>query len=705
MEKESSQQIKSINGDAGWKAAPGRAALVISLLRHRRAPLLQAALMILVGWWVYWPVLHGDWIGDDNLYLAENPLLKDPARVWKAWFQPGSFLEYYPLQETVQWMQWRLWGNHTLGYHVTNVILHLASAFLFWRLLAKFRLRLAWLGGLIFIIHPVMVESVAWISELKNTLSLPPLLLAMCAWIDYEEHGRVRDYWLALGFFLAAMLCKIALAMFPLVILLYAWWKRERLAWNDLKITAPFFLISLTLSLISLVAGQQVGHGVARPALVLHLGGFFYRLDLAGLIISFYFAKSLVPVWPSSAYFEWTVNPHLLGQFLPWPILLGVICWLWSKRLTWGRHALLGLGFFLINLAPFLGFISVSYMLSSWVYDHLLYMPIVGLIGLVVAGLGRLDELLALVPRLCSRGIFAILLALLAWESHDYAKVWINEEAVSLYDLKLNPQNSLLHFTLGYYLDKKGRHAEATLHYEQALEINPNYAQAHYNLGVDLAQEGKIEEAASHFQSAVDIAPSYADAHYNLGLALELKGRMDEAMAHYQEALELNPKLAEAHYRLALALVQKGRVNQAIIQFQQALEIDSNDVNVRANLGLALSQAGEFGGAADQFKRVLEINPNDANAHTNLGIAFSQMGKMEEAVDQFKMVLEINPNDADAHTNLGIALLQQGQTDQAIGQLQEALRLKPNLAAAQINLAKARAMARNDRGSMAKRKN
>ena len=127
------------------------------------------------------------------MYLSQNPLLHDPARLWKAWFQPGSFIEYYPLEQTVQWVQWQLWGNDTFGYHLTNVCLHLLGAFLVWRLLSKFGLRLAWLGGLIFAIHPMMVESVAWISELKNTLSLPPFLLAMCAWIDYEERGRKQD--------------------------------------------------------------------------------------------------------------------------------------------------------------------------------------------------------------------------------------------------------------------------------------------------------------------------------------------------------------------------------------------------------------------------------------------------------------------------------------------------------------------------------
>jgi hypothetical protein len=153
-------------------------------------------------------------------------MTQSPTGLWSIWFEPGSQLDYYPIKASVQWLQWHLWGMDTLGYHLTNVVLHILSALLVWRLLSKFGLRLAWLGGLIFAIHPVQVESVAWIAELKNTLSLPPFLLAMCAWIDYEERGKAKDYFLALGLFLVAMLCKLTVVLFPLVILLYAWWRR-----------------------------------------------------------------------------------------------------------------------------------------------------------------------------------------------------------------------------------------------------------------------------------------------------------------------------------------------------------------------------------------------------------------------------------------------------------------------------------------------
>jgi len=246
--------------------------------------LLQALVIVVTVGWIYAPVLHGDWLWDDDALVSKNTIIHSPSGFWKVWFEPNDMVDYQPLKFTVAWMQWHLWGNNTLGYHLTNVVLHLVGALLVWRLLSKLGLRLAWLGGLIFAIHPVQVESVAWISELKNTLSLPPFLLAMCTWIDYEEHKRKRDYFLALGLFLAAMLCKATMVMFPVVILLYAWWKRGRVGWNDVKISAPFFALSLGMGLITVWFLQHYAIGNA----VIPLGGFSSRLACAGLVIAFW---------------------------------------------------------------------------------------------------------------------------------------------------------------------------------------------------------------------------------------------------------------------------------------------------------------------------------------------------------------------------------------------------------------------------------
>jgi len=620
--------------------------------------LLQAAVIIGAGLWIYWPALHGDWLWDDSLYISDNPLLKEPDRLWKAWFSPGSFIEYYPIEQSVQWLQWQLWGTRTLGYHLTNLALHLVSSLLVWRLLSKFGLRLAWLGGLLFAVHPVQVESVAWISEFKNTLSLPPFLLAMCAWVDYEEHHRPKDYGLALGLFLAAMLGKITMAPFPVIMLLYAWWKRGRVGWTDLKVSGPFFIISLVLAMTSIWAGMwysQLHHFASTPP---SLGGVFSRLALAGLTMVFYFSKCFLPVGLLPIYPQWTIDPPSLWQFLPWPILVGVLYWLWKNRQGWGRHALLGLGFFLLSLAPFLGLKSVSYMNFTWVMDHFLYIPIIGLIGLVVAGLGKLGELVPSSFHLYGMGATAAVITLLAWESHSYAGLYIGDESLWTYTVQHNPQAWLARYNLGTALVQTGSFPEAMEQFEKALEIKPDYAGAHNNLGYSLMQEGQPDQAIPEYEKALAIDPNLAEGHYNLGVALLGKGKWDEAIAQFTVALDIRPDYADANSNLGVALYSKGQIDEAISYFQKALQ----------------------------------NNPDQVQAHRVLGKALLAKGQVAEAITQLQTALTIDPNSPQAHRLLGIAFMRNGQVDEGVAQFQEALRLKPDFAEAQKELAEAQAI-------------
>jgi tetratricopeptide (TPR) repeat protein len=513
--------------------------------------LLRATLICSAGLWIFAPAFYGGWLMDDDFYLTKNALLHDPDRLWKIWFQPGSLIEYYPIEASLQTMQWQLWHNETLGYHLTNLVLHLLGAFLVWRLLSKFGLRFAWLGGLFFVIHPAVVESVAWISEFKNVLSLPPFLLAMCYWIDYETHGRRRDYLLALGLFLIAMLCKISMALFPLVILLYAWWKRDRIGPRDLKGAAPFLLISIVLGWTSIRAGAVFQHAVGQASRPEFIGGFLSHLALANTSIAFYFAKFLWPFAPLPIYPKWTVNPPSLLQFLPGLVLIGVMIWLWSRRQGWGRHVLLGLGFFLINLIPFVGFNFVTYMEFTWVMDHLLYLPMIGLLGLLVAAVEQMDDRLSRATHPLLAGVLAMAVALMVWESHWYAGMFINQGTLWTYTLERNPSAWLAHNNLGNVLFETGRIPEAIGQYQQALRFNPNSAEAHNNLGLALSMTGDTSGAMQNFEAALHINSYFAVAHANLGNVLLQTGRISEAVTQYQQALKIDPTNADAKSNLA----------------------------------------------------------------------------------------------------------------------------------------------------------
>ncbi len=511
---------------------------------------LRLLLIVSAGFWVFAPALRGDWLMDDDMYVTQNALLHDPARLWKIWFVPGSLIEYYPIEASAQAVQWHLWHFDTLGYHLTNVILHIIGALLVWRLLEKFGLRFAWLGGFLFAVHPAVVESVAWISEFKNVLSLPPFLLAMIFWLDYEERGRARDYGLALGLFLAAMLCKISMALFPLAILLYAWWKRGRIGGRDLASAAPFFAISLVLGLTTVWAGNWFREAHLQSPNPPDIGDFATRLALAGQSIAFYFTKCVLPLGLVPIYPQWPVDAPSPLSYLPWFVLAGVIVWLWTQRAAWGRHALLGLGFFLLNLAPFLGLNSVTYMSYTWVMDHFLYLPLIGLIGLAIAALGDIEGKIAAPLRPWLAGAIAVALALLAWESHNYAGIFIGPEKLWSYTIERNPASCLAHNNLGNLLLETGRAREAVAEYETALRINPYMVEAHNNLGFALEQAGDTSAAIEQYELALKFNAHFVTAHSNLAGLLARTGRVEEAIAHYEQVLLINPNDSAARASL-----------------------------------------------------------------------------------------------------------------------------------------------------------
>jgi predicted negative regulator of RcsB-dependent stress response len=545
---------------------------------------LQVVAIVIAVGVIYLPEINGDWLWDDDVDISGNAIVQSPTGLWAIWFEPGSQLDYYPLKATVQWVQWHFFAMDTMGYHLTNMILHLAGALLVWRLLVKFGLKFAWLGGLLFAVHPVNVESVAWIAELKNTLSLPPFLLAMCAWIEYEKQGRRRDYLLALGLFIVAMLCKTTMVMFPLVILLYAWWKRGRVAWGDLKASAPFFVVSLVLGLVTIYCEIWYSQAQDRPLVVVPMGGLWSRLALTGLSLSFYLRQSLFPWGLSPIYVPWAVDPPTFLQLLLWPLWGVILGGLWIRRSTWGRHVLLGFGFFLLNLAPFLGFMGAPYMEFAWVMDHFLYIPIIGLIGLVVAGLGRLQEFLSPALRPWSIGLVALYIGGMACGSFAYAGIFLGHITMWTYTLQQNPQSWLAHNNLGVALMRENRLAEAEEQYRKANQAKANYPDAENNLGDVLTLTKRYTEAIQHYETALKIQPNYPQARYNFGNALLWSGKYLEAIAQYRKALELDPHMAPAYNNIGVALIQLKRYSEAREQFEIAAQMDLTFPDPRDNL-------------------------------------------------------------------------------------------------------------------------
>jgi tetratricopeptide (TPR) repeat protein len=641
--------------------------------------------LVAAGCWIYAPVLHGGWLWDDTDEIVRNRVLRDPAGWWKIWVS-SSDVDYFPLKTTLQWFLWQFGGARPALHHLANLALHILSGLLFWRLLDRLGARLAWWGGLLFVVHPLAVESVAWISELKNTLSLPFLLLAMLAYVEFDEKGSRHFYLISVAAFLLAMLAKSSVVMFPAVILLYGWYRRGTIGRRDFADSVPFFAISAALGLMTL----WFQHHRAMGNWTLPLGGPASRIVSAGLALAFYLGKCVLPIGLLPIYPQWSLRPHSLLLLLPWPALAALIAWLWTKRSTWGAPALLGLGFFILNLLPVLGFVPMAYLHISWVADHFAYVSMLGVIGLGVVAAGRLAsglEPLSTAVRLISIGAAVLGVALLASESRAYAEWFRSDETLWTRALQRDPSVWMAHKNLGYDLSQEGRIQDAIDQYRQALLLKPDFPEARNNMGSLLAAQGQYAEAMAQFREALRVDPGYAKAHNNLGIALAHAGDVAGAVAEYSIVLRLQPDFAEARDNLGKALAELGQFPEAEAQFGEALRLDPDDAEAHNNLGNALAHSGQLPEAVAQFREALRLKPDLGMAHANLGTALFQQGWLADAREQFAAALRLIGDDAEVHNNFGVVLGRSGDFSGAKSQYSEAIRLKPGYADAHTNLA------------------
>jgi hypothetical protein len=534
----------------------------------------KALLIIVAAFAIYWPALNGGWLWDDDLLLYGNALVHAPDGWWKIWFEPQKLVDYFPLSATAEWAQWQIFGPDTTGYHVVNVALHASGALLVWWLLRKFGLRFAWLGGLLFAVHPVMVESVAWMSELKNTLSLPLALLTLGRWIEWNERGRRIDYLRALVLFLAAMLAKPTMATFPLVFWLYAWWRRGRITRADVVQSLPFLAIALVLGLVTICYQLPDPAHSVEPV---ELGGPLDRLALAGSTLVSYVSKSVVPVGLFPIYPRWPVTPLALTPWLTWLAVGLVIGAAWRARAGWGRHVLLGFGFFLLTIAPFLGFHAATYMQFTWVMDHILYLPIVGLIALAVAGYGLAVERAPRTVRPWIYGTAALVMGAMLLGSRSYARVFQNQGTLWSYAATGDPDSPEAQNNLGlYYMDQQN-YALAIGHYREAIRLKPGYAFAHNGLGNALWMANDIAGAAAEYRAAVRINPTYAEAYNGLANTLVEQGQLEAARAECERSIAADPAYSDPLCTLGLIDAREGKLPQAYADFERAHELSPHD--------------------------------------------------------------------------------------------------------------------------------
>ena len=641
--------------------------------------LFRGGVILLAVLWIYSPTYHGDWLWDDDSILTANLVVQSASLegLSSIWLGPTG-ADYFPLSYTALWAQWPFFGLNSTGYHAVTILLHATAAILLWRLLLVMRIPGAWLAGLLFAIHPVCVESVAWVSEIKNTISLPFFLLSAiffvkhdeAVWGDDPEDAGVWNWLLSVGFFALAMLAKTSVVMFPVVLLVHAWWKRGGISKRDVVATAPFFLVSLVLGLVTIYYqhGRAIGEEKMPVADLFTVVGFLSRTATAGMAILFYFWEAVFPFRLLPIYPQWQVNPPQLSQFLPWPILVAAGCGLWSFRgtataPTAARHALFGLGFFLLMIFPILGFITISYMRITWVADHFNYVAIIGII-VPLCALAAAWFAAARPPlQLTALAAATVLFAGLAVSSLRYAHVFVNEDALWTYTLESNPDAWQAHNRLGAKKGARGDLEGALYHFTNSTRLRPDLGETHNNLATTYMALGRTDEALEEFKVTTELLPKVFAVQMNRGYALTNAGRNEQAEKWYRDLVERFPQQFEAWNNLGIVQVNKGNRTEGIVALRRAVELAPGVEEPRRNLDSALrteaealAVAGKFTEAEVIYREMLKISPDDVMLLTNHGVVLYKLGRNDAAITAFRRALALNPGAKEAAESLAVAL-------------------------------------------------
>ncbi len=623
-------------------------------------------------WVVFGQTLHHEFINyDDKLYVYENPVVIRGLNLkgveWA--FTHTVVANWHPLTMMSHMLDCQLYGLNAGGHHLTNVLLHTASVillFLVLRQMTGFLWRNAFVAA-VFAIHPLRVESVAWVAERKDVLSGLFFMLTLWAYTRYAQ-GRssverressagtgslaldprlwTLDYCLVLLFFALGLMSKPMVVTLPFVLLLLDYWPLKRftqpggrlIPWRLIAEKVPLLALSGAACVATLFTQQEAIQSVPLS------------LRIGNALVSYvaYLGQMIVPVGLAVDYPHPGINLPLWKILAAFVLLLIISAGAIAARRK-HPYFLFGWLWYLGMLVPVIGILQTG---SHARADRYTYLPQIGLYLLLTWAAADLCASRRH-RRVVLGGSATVILMALIFCARVQTSYWRNSELLWTHTLACTSDNFIGHDDLGDALLQKGSVDEAILHFRKALQLKPDSADVHNNLGSALAQKGNVDEAITHFQKALQIKPDYADAHYNLGTALLQKGSVNEAITQYQQALQLKPDSADVHNNLGNALLRMGRVDEAIAQYQQ----------------------------------VLQIYPDNAKAHYNLGDALLQKGNVDEAIAQYQQVLQINPDDAEARNNLDNALLLKGRVDKALAQYQEALQTNPDSVEVLNNLA------------------
>ena len=632
----------------------------------KRFELLLCLFLVVAVISVYGQVRHFEFtMYDDGVYVYENCYIQDGLTVKNIiWALTSAYAaNWHPLTWMSHMLDISLYGMEPGGHHLTNVLLHTINALLLFYLFNQMtgNLRPSLFVACLFALHPLHVESVAWIAERKDVLSAFWGLLAILSYGHYVRQLKAKWYLLALSFFCASLMSKPTLVTLPFMLLLLDYWPLGRFKFLPLNSKSAFYfelnlrLILEKLPFIILSAGscivtlfvQKSGGAVASLEL------FTIDSRIANALVSYtrYIGKML---WPSELAVIYPYQSKIpLWQIIGSSILLAVISFMICRYGRRHSYLIVGWFWYLGSLVPVIGLVQVG---SQAMADRYTYLPLIGLFVIIAWGIPELSVHLP-----CRKVLlFALAVAsvsILMLSTWMQLRYWENDIKLFQHAVNVTSDNYAAHNNLGLAMYHQGKSDEAYHHYSKALQIYPGYALAHNNMGFLLAKQEKIDDAIRYYSNAIHLNPNFEKAHANLAVVLSEKNLIIEATNHYKTAVRINPNYSEAHLNLGIMLAGQGMVKEASKHLNTVLEINGGyEAQAHYNLGNILRIKEGVDDAIYHYLEALRIKPDFGKAHNNLGIAFIQKGMIDNAVINFKKALQINPNAEDAYNNLKKAL-------------------------------------------------
>jgi tetratricopeptide (TPR) repeat protein len=598
--------------------------------RRRLVPALALIFLIAVA---YWPAVHGGFLFDDDTILTNNPLVHAADGLQRIWLTTQA-IDYWPVTNTSFWLEWRLWGLNPVGYHVTNVVLHACSALLLWAILRQVGVPGSFWGAALFALHPVNVQSVAWIAQRKNTLAMFWCLLSIAAFLKTQRVSRSatptsrrqptrsdKFYWLSLAAFVLAMLSKGSVAVVPAVFMILLWWRNGVVTRRDLLRVMPFVVVAVVFTFVNVSLQSRAG-GAIRD--VLPAG----RLLGAAAVVWFYLSKALVPVGLTFMYPQWTIEPNSVLWWLPLiaAAALSMLLWTWRGR-PMVRGLLVAWALFCTALLPVMGLTDVYFMKYSLVADHYQYFAVIALTSCVGAGLARGRLAIGTSRVNASAAIGVCLVAALGILTWRQARLYADAETLYRATLEANPDAWALRNNLGALLVDRGQDADGAAELRESLRQNPDLTAARVNLCLADIHVKAFEMAVRECADAAHDAPSDGRVHAHLALSLMALGRLGEAEAEFKVALAREPGNADARYNFAHLLAITGRAEESVTQYREVLRVLPDSAVAHNELGVALASTGDNGDAEREFRAALALRPDFAEARRNLDELLRHIGR------------------------------------------------------------------------------